>query len=111
MAFTATALSGYTLDTVTVETVDENQPIGVNAIQPRGNGVEVIEGENGQFSFKMPPAPVIVKATFIKAVPTAVNGINIERQSRGLRYNMLGQPVGDDYKGIVIEDGIKKIIR
>ena len=25
------------------------------------------------------------------------------------RYNVIGQPVGEDYKGIVIEDGVKKI--
>ena len=31
--------------------------------------------------------------------------------SNGIRYNLLGQPVGEDYKGIVILNGHKMIVR
>lgn len=42
---------------------------------------------------------------------TAVTDIPTDGTVTGQRYNILGQPVGDDYKGIVIENGRKLIVR
>lgn len=59
----------------------------------------------------MPPAPVIVNATFINVIPTAVSLPAADHNQRPTRFNMMGQPVGNDYKGIVIENGTKRIVR
>ena len=41
---------------------------------------------------------------------SAISTITENEQPKNVgRYNMVGQPVGKDYKGIVIEDGTKKI--
>ena len=41
--------------------------------------------------------------------PTAIEQVTL--RSNGIRYNLLGQPVGEDYKGIVILNGHKMIVR
>ena len=43
--------------------------------------------------------------------PTGVTTVNADAAKSGRRYNLMGQPVGKDYKGIVIEDGKKVIVR
>jgi len=40
---------------------------------------------------------------------TAIETVSI--RNNGIRYNLLGQPVGEDYKGIVILNGHKMIVR
>ena len=40
--------------------------------------------------------------------PTAIENISI--RNNGIRYNILGQPVDEDYKGIVILNGKKMMI-
>ncbi len=57
----------------------------------------------------MSPAPVIVNATFIYATLTAASFPAADHNQRPTRFNMMGQPVGEGYKGIVIENGTKKI--
>lgn len=42
---------------------------------------------------------------------TRVEDINSAKLKSGQRYNLMGQPVIKDYKGIVIEDGQKIIVR
>ena len=59
----------------------------------------------------MPAAPVTVTATFKEPVVTGITDINAAKPKTGQRYNLMGQPVGKDYKGIVIEDGKKLIVR
>jgi hypothetical protein len=68
-------------------------------------------GENGTYTFAMPAAPVTVNATFKESTVTGVVDINAADRKSGQRYNLMGQPVGNDYKGIVIEDGRKIIVR
>ncbi|MCF0213418.1 MAG: hypothetical protein HUK13_03060 [Muribaculaceae bacterium] len=41
--------------------------------------------------------------------PTSIETITVEQET-GVTYNLLGIPVGDDYKGFVIRDG-KKYLR
>lgn len=40
---------------------------------------------------------------------TAIEQVTL--RNNGIRYNLLGQPVGEDYKGIVILNGHKMIVR
>lgn len=43
--------------------------------------------------------------------PSAIETIGTNNPGITTRYNLQGQPVGSDYKGIVIENGVKKIAR
>lgn len=43
--------------------------------------------------------------------PSAIETIGTNTPRVTTRYNLQGQPVGSDYKGIVIENGVKKISR
>ena len=40
---------------------------------------------------------------------TGIENINVSNIVNSGRYNLLGQPVNENYKGIVIENGVKKI--
>ena len=40
---------------------------------------------------------------------TAIHGLTIDNKSNGATYNLSGQQVGKDFKGVVIKDG-KKIV-
>ena len=42
---------------------------------------------------------------------TGIEEINVTNNVKSGRYNLLGQPVNENYKGIVIENGVKKIQR
>ncbi len=42
---------------------------------------------------------------------SAVEQVEVPQVRNGIRYNVMGQPVGKDYKGLVIEDGKKMIVR
>ena len=53
---------------------------------------------------------IYTKAEF-ESTFTGVVDINASDRKRGQRYNLIGQPVGSDYKGFVIEDGKKVIVR
>ncbi|MBO4870496.1 MAG: hypothetical protein J5565_00755 [Muribaculaceae bacterium] len=47
----------------------------------------------------------------LKTTVTGVEDINAAQPCSGQRYNVMGQPVGKGYKGIVIEDGKKLVIK
>ncbi|MDY6412081.1 MAG: leucine-rich repeat protein [Bacteroidales bacterium] len=42
---------------------------------------------------------------------SGIDYIKNDKRNTNVRYNLMGQPIGNDYKGIIIEDGVKKIIR
>lgn len=42
---------------------------------------------------------------------TGIVDLDATQSKSGQRFNLMGQPVGKDYKGIVIEDGKKLIVR
>ena len=44
-------------------------------------------------------------------IVTGVEDLNAAQPKPGQRYNLLGQPVSNDYKGIVIQNGKKVIVR
>ena len=45
----------------------------------------------------------------IDEIITGIENINVDNNDKISRYNILGQPVNENYKGIVIENGVKKI--
>ena len=101
---------GYELKSITVETVDAVVPSDISRL--RGAQVEVVPGEtDNTYQFVMPDSPVNVTATFKKWYPTAIEEINVNESKSGKRYNLMGQPVGRDYKGVVIENGKKIIVK
>ncbi len=104
VTLTVTPDQGYELETLTVTTIDATSGAPLRA------NVDLTPGENGTYTFEMPAAPVAVSASFKQSTPTAVEYLNIDSNS-GQRYNLMGQPVGKDYKGIVIENGKKIIVR
>ena len=110
VTLTVTPDEGYELKNLTVTFTNEDEPSGA-PLRLRGGNVELTPGDNGTYTFEMPAAPVTVNATFKKTVPTGVVDINAATAKHGQRYNLMGQPVGDDYKGIVIEDGKKRVIK
>lgn len=42
---------------------------------------------------------------------TGINNITAANAQNGARYNMAGQRVGNDFKGLVVENGQKKIVK
>ena len=107
---------GYELESL-IATIADNpaRPSGAPAMKTLGEGIiELTPGdEPGTYTFEMPEAAVDVHATFAKQVPTDINGvINDPRFPHdGRRYNLLGQPVGPDYRGVVIQNGQKFFVR
>lgn len=110
VTLTVTADEGYELETLIVTFTNEDEPSGA-PLRLRGGSLELTPGENGTYTFQMPAAPVTVNATFKESFVTGVEDINVVTAKRGQRYNLLGQPVAGDYKGIVIENGKKIIVR
>ena len=106
VTLTVTPDNGYELETLTVTFTNEDEPSGA-PLRLRGGTVELTPGENGTYTFEMPAAPVAVNAAFKKTKVTGLNDIDAAQPRSGQRYNRLGQPVGKDYRGIVIEDGRK----
>lgn len=69
-------------------------------------------GQEHTYTFTMPESPlnVLISATFTKSVVTAIDEISAPAKT-GQRYNLMGRPVGNDYKGMVIENGRKIVVR
>lgn len=105
VTLTVTPDQGYELETLTVTTVD------ATSVAPLRANVDLTPGENGTYTFAMPAAPVTVSASFKESNPTGVENLNIDNSKSSQRYNMMGQPVGKDYKGVVIENGKRIIVR
>ncbi len=60
------------------------------------------------YSFVMPPSHVRVTATFTAGPITGIDDVGLDACARSEeRYNLQGQRVSDDYRGIVINDGRK----
>lgn len=78
---------------------------------PLRANIDLTEGENGTYTFAMPAAPVAVSVTFKKSTSTGVDNLNIDNSKNARRYNLMGQPVGNNYKGIVIQYGKKIIVK
>jgi len=94
---TATPAEGYELDAITVTGVNTNV------------AVEVTDGK-----FTMPADDVTISVTFKEATLTAISGINADAaadDNDAPAYNLAGQKVGKNYKGIVIKNGKKVVMK
>ncbi|MBQ9651337.1 MAG: hypothetical protein IJV13_03870 [Prevotella sp.] len=67
--------------------------------------------DNGDGTWTLAMAASDVTISIDNGTVTAVTDLNTDNAYSGQRYNLMGQPVGKDYKGIVIEDGKKVIVR
>ena len=69
---------------------------------------ELVDNNDGTWTLTMPEGDVEIS---IKSETTDITTIYSDATKTGRRYNLMGQPVGNDYKGIVIEDGRKLIVK
>ena len=78
-----------------------------------GDEVAVTAGETANtYVFNMPANGVNVAVTVDEiGTITGIVDVNAAQPKSGQRYNVMGQPVGNDYKGIVIENGKKRVIK
>ena len=52
-----------------------------------------------------------VEITVNPTVETGINNITVDNAKKGVRYNLAGQRVNKSYKGVVIENGKKMIVK
>ena len=52
-----------------------------------------------------------VEITINPTVETGINNITVDNAKKGVRYNLAGQRVNESYKGVVIENGKKIIVK
>lgn len=110
ITLTVMPAEGYILSELTVTTVDKSSAPS----SMRLTGVENIETtkvNDNTYTFVMPDADINVNATFAMNQPTAITDMGANVPGSGQRYNLMGQPVGPDYRGIVIVYGKKLIVR
>ena len=110
VTLTVTPDIGYELETLTVTFTNEDEPSGAPR-RLQGGSIELTPGENGTYTFHMPAQPVTVTATFKETTVTGLIDLDAAQPRIGQRYNLMGQPVGKDYKGIVIENGKKILVK
>ena len=109
VTLTVTPDEGYELELLTVAYFDE--PYEAPNRAPKSTDIDLTPGDNGTYTFEMPAAPVNVSATFKESAVTGVVDLNAATAKSGQRFNVMGQPVGSDYRGIVIENGKKRVIK
>lgn len=103
----------YVLAEIKAYIKDANNPQGSEAhFAPSGNN-EVALTKVGQheYTFDMPDGSVRIEASFKEDSPTGIVDIDADTLKNGKRYNILGQPVDEQYKGVVIIDGKKLIVK
>lgn len=118
------SLVGLTFDNIyagmgqeIILTLSLNQGDAQNAPAPRTEGAAQFVAssgtltDNGDGTWTLTMAAGDVTISIDNGTITAVTDLNTTRPKSGQRYNLMGQPVGNDYKGIVIEDGKKLIVK
>lgn len=118
-----------------IDTEAKKQQVGSTNIYFRGNWKEALETDGTQWIIKNEGINVsIVKADGVKISPfrayftgipegasaklnfidgeaTGINGVNAEAAADGAIYNLAGQKVSAAYKGIVIKNGKKYLVK
>ena len=74
-------------------------------------GEELIKHVDTIVTYDSEATTVVYTKVELESTITGVEDIVVPTAKTGARYNLMGQPVGKDYKGIVIEDGRKIIIK
>lgn len=69
---------------------------------------ELVDNNDGTWTLTMTDENVSIS---IDNTTSIIVGINNGKHGDGTRYNLMGQPVGNDYKGIVIENGKKILVK
>ena len=95
--FTVKAKEGFQIESVTAATAD-NSPITVN-----------VAADNSYYEFQMPASDVTITATFSST--SGISNVNAENAKNAVRYNLAGQKVSNGYKGVVIENGKKVVLK
>ncbi|HAP50149.1 MAG TPA: hypothetical protein DCQ56_02880 [Porphyromonadaceae bacterium] len=111
VTLTVTPAAQYQLENISVTRVhDGSTPQGISSLKRAGEAIPLTKIDDSTYSFEMPDGDVAVSASFTPNIPTAIDRIDADRDSNSVRYNLMGQPVGRDYRGIVIENGQKRVI-
>ncbi len=104
---------GYSLESLTVATIDDSEPSGT----PSKSEIGVTQGEEpGTYTFKMPAAPVTVNAVFSMIVVTGIDDLNADNVNGAMRhYDLNGRYVGTSLekapRGIYITSDGRKIVK
>ena len=118
-----------------IETEAKKQQVGSTNIYFRGNWKEALETDGTQWIIKNEginasivkadgvkispfrayftgiPEGASAKLNFIDGEATGINGVNAEAAADGAIYNLAGQKVSAAYKGIVIKNGKKYLVK
>ena len=81
---------------------------GINASIVKANGTKI---SPFRAYFKGIPDGASAKLNFIDGEATGINGVNAESTADGAIYNLAGQKVSAAYKGIVIKNGKKYLMK
>ena len=117
VTLTVTPDEGYSLESLTIETVDGSEPSGAPLLAPRKAAVDVTPGdEPGTYTFTMPAAPVTVNAVFSEPVATGVENLNTYNVNRSVRYydlngRYMGTSLDKAHKGIYVTGDGRKIVK
>lgn len=93
--FTVTAKQGFEVESVTAACEDKT-PITVN-----------VAADNSYYEFQMPAQNVTITATFSETL--GITNVTAAKAENAVRYNLAGQKVNNDYKGVVIMNGKKML--
>ena len=118
-----------------IDTEAKKQQVGSTNIYFRGNWKEALETDGTQWIIKNEginasivkaagvkispfrayftgiPEGASAKLNFIDGEATGINGVNAEAAADGAIYNLAGQKVSAAYKGIVIKNGKKYLVK
>lgn len=112
VTLTVTPVENYKLDKISVALEqDGGTAQGAPAMRRAGAEIAVTKVDDTTYTFEMPDGSVTVSATFAKEVPTSIDSIDADSDNNAVRYNINGQRVSGDYRGIVIENGKKRVVR
>lgn len=76
---------------------------------PSSNYQLTVDSDGSTVTFTYNPATYEVKATVTP--PTGIEALTIDTDANALMYNLAGQRVDKDYKGVVIKNGKKVVVK
>lgn len=112
VTLTVTPLENYKLEKISVTLAQGGSAAqGVPPMRRADGEIPVTKVDESTYTFEMPDGDVTVNATFAQEVITSIDQIDADRDSNSVRYNINGQRVSSDYRGIIIENGKKRVVR
>ncbi|MDY6413527.1 MAG: InlB B-repeat-containing protein [Bacteroidales bacterium] len=111
VTLTVTPIENYRLESISVTLAQGGSAAqGEPPMKSAGVEIPVTKVDESTYTFEMPDGDVMVNATFVQEVLTSIDRIDADRDN-SVRYNINGQRVSGDYRGIVIENGKKRVVR